>query len=497
MKKNKLFILLLILIFAFFTRIINIDKNPNGFFCDEASIGYNAYSILNTGKDEFGNKMPLFFKAFGEYKSPVMIYSTIPFIKVFGLNIFSNRFPAVIYGLISIIAIYLLLNLIFDINTAIYGAFIFSILPWHFHFSRFNFEGIMPYITFALLGLYFWFLYLKNTKIKFLSLSLIFFALSLYSYFPARIIIPLFSFALLTIYFKKINLKHFIFLVSLTFILVIPLLNHMLFGPGMARWHQVGGQINIQKIIKEYPKYFSINYLFTKGDIDTPGQFINRHSVRGIGELYYFQLPLILIGCFYLFKKNRRFFYLMLIALLIYPLANIFTDSSSPQATRTIFAIIPFTILSAVGLKQLMQLVKSQIFKILIFLILIFSFINFWKLFQKYPLYSSDFWGWQYGPQEIMPYYISQSNNYDQLCLQGVFNAPEIFIKFFDPQNICQDKCQICDTTIFDSSKRQIFAVSDSYEYDSKIFDIKKTIYYPNSEVAFHIISKKIQNENK
>jgi len=265
----------------------------------------------------------------------------------------------------------------------------------------------------------------------------------------------------------------------------------------MARWHQVNGQINIQKIIKEYPKYFSINYLFAKGDIDTPGQFITRHSVRGIGELYYFQLPLILIGSFYLFKKNRRFFYLMFIALLIYPLANIFTDSSSPQATRTIFAIIPFTILSAIGLKRLLQLVKSQILKILIFVILIFSFINFWKLFQKYPLYSSDFWGWQSGPQEIMSYYIDQSKNYDQLCIEGAFNAPDIFIKFFDPQNICKGKCKICDTKVFNSNKRQIFAVTKDYIYDSKIFSIKKTIYYPNSEVAFYIISQNNQNETQ
>jgi 4-amino-4-deoxy-L-arabinose transferase-like glycosyltransferase len=496
MKKNKLVLLISILVFAFLIRIINIDKNPNGFFCDEASIGYNAYLVLKTGKDEFEKKLPIFFKAFGEYKSPVMIYSTIPFVKIFGLNIFSIRLPAIVYGLISIIAIYLLLNLIFDVNTALYGALIFSILPWHFHFSRFNFE-LMPYIAFALLGLYYWFLYLKNIKIKSLSLSLLFFALSLYSYFPARIIIPLFSLTLFIIYFKKIKKIHLIFIFIFTSILVLPLLIHTLFGGGMSRWYQVNGQVNIEKIIKKYPQYYSFTYLFVKGDIDTPGQFITRHSVRGIGELYYFQLPLILIGIFYLFKKNRHFFYLMLIALLIYPLADIFTNSISPQATRTIFAIIPTTILSAVGLKQLLQSIKSSFFRILIFVILFFSFINFWKLFQKYPLYSSDFWGWQSGPQEIMSYYLTQTKNYDQLCIEGAFNGSYIFTKFFDPQNICRDKCQICDTKIFDPNKRQIFAVTKNYVYDSNIFNIKKTIYYPNLEIAFYIISKNNQNETK
>jgi len=64
--KNRLcfFILFLILILGFFLRIVNLQNLPHGFFCDEASIGYNAYSLLKTGKDEHGKPWPLFFQAF-------------------------------------------------------------------------------------------------------------------------------------------------------------------------------------------------------------------------------------------------------------------------------------------------------------------------------------------------------------------------------------------------------------------------------------------------
>jgi predicted membrane-bound mannosyltransferase len=56
--------LILILFLAFFFRFYQLGNIPFGFFCDEASVGYNAYSLANTGTDEWGVKWPLFFKAF-------------------------------------------------------------------------------------------------------------------------------------------------------------------------------------------------------------------------------------------------------------------------------------------------------------------------------------------------------------------------------------------------------------------------------------------------
>jgi len=81
---------LLVLICAFFliTRVYKIAEIPPSLYWDEASIGYNAYSIAETGKDEWGESFPLHFRAFGEFKLPVYIYSVVPFVKIFGLNEF-------------------------------------------------------------------------------------------------------------------------------------------------------------------------------------------------------------------------------------------------------------------------------------------------------------------------------------------------------------------------------------------------------------------------
>ena len=109
-KKAQFLVLFLILILGFFLRVVNLDKVPNGFFCDEASIGYNAYSLLKSGRDEFGKSWPLFFRAFGEYKNPIQIYSTIPFVALFGLNEGSVRLVSAIYGTLTILAVYFLVK---------------------------------------------------------------------------------------------------------------------------------------------------------------------------------------------------------------------------------------------------------------------------------------------------------------------------------------------------------------------------------------------------
>ena len=49
-------------------------SNPPGFHQDEAAIAVNAFSIAETGRDEHGAWMPLFFRSYGDYKSPEFVY---------------------------------------------------------------------------------------------------------------------------------------------------------------------------------------------------------------------------------------------------------------------------------------------------------------------------------------------------------------------------------------------------------------------------------------
>src|SRR5437868_4259461 len=98
MKRTTLIILICITLFAGILRLWRLDTVPAGFNIDEAAFGYNAYSILKTGKDEYGTFLPLSLKSFGDYKAAGYAYIDIPFIALFGLNEFSVRLPSAILG---------------------------------------------------------------------------------------------------------------------------------------------------------------------------------------------------------------------------------------------------------------------------------------------------------------------------------------------------------------------------------------------------------------
>jgi len=154
--KNK--ILLLIVLFTllggFFRFYMNTD-NPPSLNIDEISYGYSAYSILKTGKDENGIFMPLVFKSIGDYKNPVLIYSLVPSIAIFGLNEFGVRFTTALAGTLSIPVFFLLLRtLLNNTRIAFIGGILLSVSPWHIYYSRYASESLIA--TFLLmLGIWF------------------------------------------------------------------------------------------------------------------------------------------------------------------------------------------------------------------------------------------------------------------------------------------------------------------------------------------------------
>ncbi len=501
-----IFAVLIVLCFAFVIRIWNLSTNPAGFFCDEASIGVNAFSILATGNDEHGNHLPLFFQAFGEFKSPIQTYSTIPFITLFGLNEFSIRLVSVFYGVLGIIAVYLLSLEIFQKKShyahslSLISAVLLAISPWHIHISRVSLEGLAAFVFFTTLGLY---VFLKSQNKPFLMLvSITLFAIAMYSYFPARIFIPLFGIGLAILYYqffftyKKVTV---LCIILLSFILT-PMLLHLI-DTGSNRWNQVSifsnhshNQSIVNHITHNYLSHFSYDFLFTKGDIDMPGQFITRHSVRGFGELYLFQLPLLFSGILYLFIKNKKIFGVLTVWLLLYPVGSMFTLDQSAQATRSIIGVIPFQIISSIGILGIESILRNT--RITRFIILCFfcviGSISFFQYMQKYffeyPQYSSNFWGWQYGAREVVTYFADNQKQYDETIMESSFNAPEIFFKFYAPYE-CYN-CKIGEPhTLAKKHFKQLFAVTPYYlsNHPEIQLAIQQTIYYPNGDIAFVI----------
>ena len=90
-------ILLVIVLLAAVIRLWQLDSNPPGLTWDEAALGYNGYSIMQTGRDEYGSFLPLSLKSFGDYKPAVYAYLTIPFIAILGLTEWAVRLPSALF----------------------------------------------------------------------------------------------------------------------------------------------------------------------------------------------------------------------------------------------------------------------------------------------------------------------------------------------------------------------------------------------------------------
>ncbi len=275
MIKNKNNLLLAgIILLGLILRFWKLDKYPVSLNWDEVSHGYNAYSILKTGKDEWGATLPAIFRAFGDYKLPVYIYLTIIPVFLFGLNAFAVRFISALAGVIAIPLIYLLANKLFlseakprearalwgQFNVGHLAAFLLAITPWHFFISRPALEANLA-LTLILAGAYFFLRGLDNPK--FYLPSAICYALSIHTYNTARVFVPLMLIASFFIYRKKIQHGPSILIALLIMAASLALvLLQVLSGSGTARYQnwQSSPKLQFFRSGREGPKVSCRNH---------------------------------------------------------------------------------------------------------------------------------------------------------------------------------------------------------------------------------------------
>src|SRR3989304_8228782 len=129
--------LFLIIFLSIFLRVYKLDQVPPSLNWDEVDAGYNAYTIANWAKDEWGHFLPLVFTSFRDDKHPVHIYLTAPIVRLFGLSDFTARPSGAIVGILSVIVIFFLSRIFFKSDlAALFSALFLAVSPYHLHFSR-------------------------------------------------------------------------------------------------------------------------------------------------------------------------------------------------------------------------------------------------------------------------------------------------------------------------------------------------------------------------
>ena len=169
--KEKIILFIIILIAIFF-RFYNISSIPSHPSLDEVSIGYNAYSILNTGSDEFGNKFPILLRAYDDWRPALYVYFVIPFVKLLNLNILAVRLPSIALSVVTVVISYYLVKELLSkskdflsISIPLAASFLLAISPWHIYLSRLGHEANLG-LSFFVTSLFFFIRFINRVGSK-------------------------------------------------------------------------------------------------------------------------------------------------------------------------------------------------------------------------------------------------------------------------------------------------------------------------------------------
>ncbi len=543
---KRYFVIINILILSTILRLGYLNISPPSLYSDEADQGYNAYSILKTGKDEHGVLLPISLRSFGDWKPPIETYLMIPFIWSLGLNEYSVRTPSSLLGVLSILLIYLVVRKIFDNyqykeKLSLLSAFLISFSPWHLHQSR-SAMLVMIALFYFVLGLYCFILGLKKRGLLYVSITS--FIFSIYSYYGMRVIVPIFC-LFLFIYFRNelLKLKRvFLYGSILGMVLILPLIISFIYNPnvifGRARTVSVffdqGVKLKIWEretqdglvgtnptltlffhnkpyfyaldILKRFLQHFEGYFLFIKGDGASPFQIPN------MGALYLLDAIFLPIGIYIAFKSNNKaYIFLSLLIVSVIPASLTFL---TPSHNRTFNAVMPLMVFISFGIIYLTNIFRNNyksIVNIFIVSIYIFSFhnylINYYKILPKE--YSRE---WLYGFKELTTYLNDQNQQFNKIYFLPETGMSYIYLLFYNqysPEKFqieAQRKYQE-DRFGFEHVKgfsKYIF-LSEGREWDfyqNKMEEnevyigreteipqnfSKKEILYPNGKVAFRI----------
>lgn len=453
---KKVFILLSIIIFvSLILRLWQLGKVPPSPDWDEVALGYNAYSISETGRDEYGSPYPIVLRSFDDYKPALYAYTIIPFIKTIGLNIVSVRLPSAISGVLTVLAAFFLIReLLKKDSLALLTAFLLAISPWHIQFSRIAFESNLG-LALNVFSVLFFILGLRRPI--YLMLSVLTMSLSLYAYQSEKVFMPILFIALVLIYKKQLfglPKKYLIFCLILGFLVAFPIIHYtltnkdaLLRAKGVSVFstesqfigdyamrnlinkknNDILGMILDNRrvlyakfVVSNYLSHFDLNWLFISGDQA-------RHHAPKMGLMYLWELPFLLLGIYFLIfgKFDRKFKFLIFGWFLIAPIpASVSTGV--PHAVRTLNFLPTFQIFTAIGILFVAQKISNTKIKYLtfslFFLIFIFNFLYYLnQYFFQQNYYHSQVW--QYGYKELIDYVKTVEKRYDRVV---VSNKPHL-----------------------------------------------------------------------
>ncbi len=414
-------------------------------------VGYQAYSLLKTGRDYFAHPLPLFVQSFADFRTPILIYSAVPLIKAFGLSAFSVRFVSLIWGILAIPLIFIVTRRLLPAQkySGYFAAIIIGFSIWHVHYSRISFEAT-SLVTLLLASFCLWLTSL--TKHKYLPLASVIAGLVPYSYSTGKLFLAFLVISFVIIFRKSLaNITTRKKVLSLIILLIVaaPCYYDSIFGKSNMRFHDLaiwtdptlGSEIDslrqqsylsyrseegvgvsprmvdkvlynkpvlvLDKFIKNYFSAFSTDFLFLTGDKEL------RHSpgINLVGQLYIPEIVILIAGLIVIFSSRNPKAKFLLLWLLLAPIASALTRDGAGHATRLITLLPVLLIVCTLGFFRLSKKIRMAF--IAFYLIAIFQ--SFGNNFTLYRVDSAAPFQWGYS--DMINKAISYSKQYDKVIL--------------------------------------------------------------------------------
>ena len=327
-----------------------LAASPPGLYLDEASIGYNAWTIAHFGVDEHGNAWPLYFQAFGEYKNPIYVYALVPFARFLPLTATTVRLPAALFGLLAVALVTLAAWRITRSRwIALLALALTALTPWLTQESRLAFEVIS--IVAALAGAL-WCLSGEplHSRARFAGAGACL-AVAIFAYSTGRVEVLLFTGVFIAVFARRRYSGWWLtpLLVGAGYVLlVVWALRH----PGA-----LTEEFNLRSIASDgaplgtligrwagnYISYFSPDFLFIHGDTNL------RHNTGYAGMLPAIAAPLLLLGLAWCVRHRREALpKFVLLCLILGPAAAAAINNYGLPHSLRAADMLPFWLLLAV-----------------------------------------------------------------------------------------------------------------------------------------------------
>ncbi|MFC1625338.1 ArnT family glycosyltransferase [Patescibacteria group bacterium] len=378
MNKKTVFFLIIILFIGSFFRLWQLDSVPPGLYPDEAINGNNAREALETGNYKW-------FYLDNNGREGLYINTIALSLKFFGNEPWAIRLVSTIFGILTILGLFLLTRKLFNDRIALFSSFFLAISFWHIIFSRIGFRAIMApfFLVWA-----FYFLYSKRAV-----LAGLLFGLGFHSYIGYRIAPLILAIPFWHLWKQKQKKIIIIFLIS-TFIAGLPLGWYFLNNPSdfFGRTSQISifsSESPLQNLGINIAKTFQM--FFFIGDSNW------RHNFSGAPQLWWPVAILFLIG-FILSMKRKSWFVLSWFIIMFLPV--VVSNEGIPHALRAIILIPPVMIFAGIGMNYIYKKIPKKFLPIT--LLIFFSIITlqtYNQYFQKwaqsthtYHAFTGKYW---------------------------------------------------------------------------------------------------------